>query len=246
MTSDLQTISHTAGEIAQGTLESRAHIERKDEIGQLAGSINTMADAIEALQKEQESSYMQMLRALTRALEKKDSYTAGHSGRVAKYSVKLGKRIGLDNETLKLLKSAALMHDLGKIGVADVVLNKPAPLTEDEFDEMKLHPQHGKTIMKPLLRFKAFTQIAAWHHEHWDGSGYPDGLKGEEIPLLARIVSIADTWDAMTGDRIYRKGMTKARAIGILQVERHHGQWDPQLLGEFIAIIEEELTSTSS
>jgi HD-GYP domain-containing protein (c-di-GMP phosphodiesterase class II) len=244
VTRDLQKISHTAGEIAEGGLRSRTAVRRKDEIGRLAASIDVMADSIEALQEEQESSYMQMLHSLTRALEKKDSYTAAHSGRVAKYSVMLGRKLGLDEQTLKLLKRAALMHDLGKIGIADAVLNKPAPLDNEESSERRLHPSHGKTIMKPLLRFKEFAQIAAWHHEHWDGSGYPDGLKGDEIPLLARIVSIADSWDAMTGDRVYRKGMTQEEALEVLEAEKHSGQWDPRLLTQFIALVRKKKQET--
>lgn len=213
-----------------------------DELGRLGESINHMAENIERLVGEQEEAYLQSLSSLMQALEAKDPYTASHSARVSAFSVQLGQYVGLDAEQLVLLRKGALMHDLGKIGVRDLVLNKPSALEEDEYAELKKHPEKTATIMRPLARFKEFTQIAAWHHERWDGMGYPDGLRGEEIPLLARIVSIADTWDAMTGDRVYRKGMTPERALAILEEERDSGQWDPALLTRFVQMMREKLS----
>ena len=154
--------------------------------------------------------------------------------------VKLGKRIGLDEETLEKLQFGALTHDLGKIGIADAILNKPAELDDTEYRIMKQHPTFSRTIMKPLIRFAEYAEIAGAHHEHWDGSGYPEGLAGEEIHLLARIVAIADAWDAMIGDRIYRKGMAVEKAINILDREKDKGQFDPKLIREFVAMIREE------
>lgn len=233
-------MSEVTGALAQGKLDSRTGLKRSDEIGKLSRSIDTMADSIEALQLEQEEAYRSMIITLTRALEKKDSYTAAHSGRVVKYALRLGERIGLDEETMEKLRFGAITHDLGKIGIADAVLNKPAALTDEEFEIMKQHPRFSQTIMKPLVRFKEYAQIAGSHHEHWNGNGYPDGLKGEEIPLLARIVAISDAWDAMTGDRVYRKGMPIEKAVSILDAEKDDGQFDPQLIREFIALIREE------
>lgn len=223
--------------IADGSLASRSDHRSTDELGLLATSINAMADSIERLFNEQEEAYIQTLQSLARALEAKDSYTAKHSSRVAKYSVMLGRRLGLDEMQLKLLKQGAMMHDLGKIGISDTILNKPERLSDEEYEVMRSHPVMTAAIMRPLKRFKEFAEIAAWHHERWDGAGYPDGLKGEQIPLLARIVSIADTWDAMTGDRVYRKGMSVHQALAILESERDSGQWDPTLLAQFIEMI---------
>jgi HAMP domain-containing protein len=228
--------------ISEGELNARfPTVKTKDELSQLGQSVNHMAESIENLFNEQEQAHIQMLQSLSKALEAKDAYTAGHSGRVAHFSVKLGLRIGLSSQEITLLKQGALMHDLGKIGIADVVLNKPGKLDAPEYEIMKKHPVMTASIMRPLKRFKEFTEIAAWHHERWDGTGYPDGLKGEKIPLLARIVCIADGWDAMTGDRVYRKGMSAETAISIMKKEIHNGQWDPELLGHFINMIEEEL-----
>lgn len=242
----IRRLAHITQRISKGELHARLPLEnKKDELSQLGNSINDMAESLERLFDEQEQAHIQMLQSLSKALETKDSYTAGHSGRVANFSVKLGQQIGLDKRELKLLKQGALMHDLGKIGIADHILNKPGELNESEYEEMKKHPVNTAIIMRPLKRFKEFAEIAAWHHEHWDGSGYPDNLKGEEIPLLARIVCIADSWDAMTGDRVYRKGMSAKDAIGIMKKEKDNGQWDPELLTQFITMIENDINNNA-
>jgi len=233
----VQRMAELTRQIAAGDLSTRLQGLGGDEIGRLGGSINRMADSIEHLLDEQEQAYLQAMQALAKALQAKDAYTAQHSGRVARFSVLLGRRLGLPEEQLRLLKQGALMHDLGKISIPDGILNKPASLTEEEFEIMRGHPVATAAIMRPLKRFKVFAEIAAWHHERWDGNGYPDGLRGEDIPLLARIVGLADTWDAMTGDRVYRKGMTWEQAIGIIAAERDHGQWDPQLVDVFVDMI---------
>jgi HAMP domain-containing protein len=245
-TAPLIDMSRTTTGIASGDLAQRLNIHRGDEVGELAQSIDTMADSIEQLIGDQEDAYRNMIIALTRALEKKDSYTAAHSGRVARYSLKIGERIGLNDETLEKLRFGAITHDLGKIGIADEVLNKPASLDDDEYLIMQQHPEFSKTILKPLVRFREYAQIAGSHHEHWDGSGYPDGLQGEKIPLLARIVGIADAWDAMTGDRIYRKGMSVAQALAILEREKDSGQFDPKLIRVFIELVQEELAARNN
>jgi HD-GYP domain-containing protein (c-di-GMP phosphodiesterase class II) len=239
-TRPLRLLRDTAGAIADGDLSSRARVHRRDELGSLADSVNHMADSIEKLLQAQEDAQLQALKALTQALQKKDRYTAGHSGRVKHYSLKLGAQLGLDEATLDLLGRGALMHDIGKIGIPDAVLNKPSPLDDEEFSVMQQHPSFTAAIMRPLVRFRVFAEIAAWHHERWDGAGYPDGLAGEQIPLLARIVSIADAWDAMTGDRVYRKGMSVEKALGILEAEADAGQFDPQLIRLFIAMVRGE------
>lgn len=233
-------IKNTAHSIADGNLESRIEKIRNDEVGDLINSINHMADSIQELQEEQEKAQLQEINSLSRALERRDTYTATHSGRVAKYSTLLGERIGLSKDMLDRLRLGALMHDLGKIGIRDEILNKADALSEDERSTMQQHPTFSAKIMKPLVRFREFADIANWHHERWDGTGYPDNLKGEEIPLLARIVSIADAWDAMTGDRIYRKGMNHEKVISILEEELESGQWDPTLLRQFIDMVKNE------
>ncbi len=237
----VHVMRHSTALIANGDFSTRVENVPNNELGDLANSINLMALSLQQLFDRQELAYMESLKALIKALEAKDSYTATHSSRVAHYATLLGKRIGLDAEQLKLLHQGCLMHDLGKIGIPDSILNKTTKLDEREYEIIQQHPKLTAAIMRPLSKFKAFSDVARWHHERWDGAGYPDGLSGEEIPLLARIVAIADTWDAMTGDRVYRKGMAAGKAISIMENERDHGQWDPNLLDIFIEMIKEDM-----
>lgn len=230
-------IGEMSNRIADGDLSRRLHIRGRGELAQLAIAVNTMADGIERLIEEQEAAYIQVMQSLAKALEAKDPYTAGHSSRVARWSVRLARHMGLPEDEIEILKQGALMHDLGKIAIPDAILNKPDKLTDNEFAAMRNHPEMTADIMRPLRRFTRHREIAAWHHERWDGNGYPDGLKGDAIPLLARIVSIADTWDAMTGDRVYRKGMPIEKALGIMEEERDSGQWDPEVLDIFIQLV---------
>lgn len=233
----VRDLSKVTDRIASGDLSPRAVGRYPAELGTLARSVNAMADGIEHLLKEQETAYFETLQSLGRALQAKDRYTALHSARVARFSVMLAGHLGLPEDKRLLLHKGALMHDLGKIGIADAVLNKPGPLTPEERKAMESHPVNTATIMAPLKRFREFSEIAAWHHERWDGRGYPDGLKGDAIPLLARIVAIADTWDAMTGDRVYRKGMPPEKALAILEQEQESGQWDPVLVNAFVTMM---------
>lgn len=235
----VRDMSAVTDRIASGDLSPRATGRYPAELGTLARSVNAMADGIESLLKEQEAAYFETLQSLGRALQAKDHYTALHSARVAKVSVMLAGYLGLPEDKRLLLHKGALMHDLGKIGIADAILNKPGPLTPDERKAMESHPVNTATIMAPLRRFREFIEIAAWHHERWDGKGYPDGLAGEAIPLPARIVALADTWDAMTGNRVYRKGMPPEKALAIIEAERDSGQWDPVLVDAFVAMMKD-------
>src|SRR5271165_6065886 len=144
---------------------------------------------------------------LAAAIDEKDPYTRGHSGRVAKYSGLIGRELGLSAEELDKLRVAALLHDVGKIGVEDRVLKKPGALTPEEFDLMKQHPAKGANIMRPVAQLKEMLPGIELHHEHVDGRGYPHGLSGDEIPLMARIIAVADTLDAMTTNRPYQSAM---------------------------------------
>jgi putative nucleotidyltransferase with HDIG domain len=144
---------------------------------------------------------------LAAAIDEKDPYTRGHSDRVAKYSMMLGQQLGLSPEDLDRLRIASLLHDVGKIGVDDRVLKKPGSLTPEEFAIMKQHPTKGANIMRPVAQLKDMLPGIELHHEHVDGRGYPHGLKGEEIPLMARVIAVADTLDAMTTNRPYQSAL---------------------------------------
>ena len=183
---------------------------------------------------------MGILFALARALEARDDDTASHSLNVTKYAMLLGRQLGLDDDEMRVLGQGAMLHDLGKIGIPDEILKKPGNLDDAEFERIKEHPKLTSEILAPLETSNYYSSIARSHHERWDGKGYPDGLNGEEIPLLARIVAIADAWDAMTSNRVYRAGMCKTTALNILESEKDWGQWDPYLIEEFIKVLRKD------
>src|SRR5688500_12056090 len=153
-----------------------------------------------------EDAYRSTLRALTAALETRDAETHGHSERVVSYSLRLGRECGLSREQMKALEFGALLHDIGKIGVPDAILRKPAKLTEEEWVKMREHPMHGQQILRGIEFLEGASRVVAQHHEKWDGTGYPLGLRAEEIDINARIFAVADAFDAITSDRVYRRG----------------------------------------
>jgi response regulator RpfG family c-di-GMP phosphodiesterase len=179
-----------------------------------------------------EDAYRSTLKALTAALETRDLETHGHSERVVSYSLRLGREYGLDAARMKSLEFGSLLHDIGKIGVPDLILRKPAKLTEEEWVLMREHPTHGQQILKGIEFLEGAARVVAQHHEKWDGSGYPLGLKGEEVDLCARIFSVADAFDAMTSDRVYRKGKPYADAAKELDAWAGK-QFDPKVVEAF-------------
>jgi len=174
------------------------------------------------------------VRALTSAIDAKDPYTHGHSERVSRVAVCLAEQLGLDKEQLDTLYLGGLLHDIGKIGVDDQVLNKPGALTPQEFEQIKKHPQLGYDILRGVRQLQKILPIVLHHHEAWDGSGYPHGLKGDSTPLLARIAAVADAFDAMSSDRPYRRGMPDEKLDAILR-EGAGRQWDPNVVDAFFA-----------
>jgi len=189
--------------------------------------------------EEVENSYRSTLKALVQALETRDFETHGHSERVVTFSLRLGYELGLEKEALRDLELGALLHDIGKIGVPDAVLRKPAKLNEEEWAKMKLHPQHGQKILRNIPFLEGAGRIVAQHHERWDGDGYPFGLRGEEIDIGARIFAVVDAFDAMVSDRVYRKGCSYQDAVE--ELERHAGtQFDPLIVEAFKAIPKED------
>lgn len=179
-----------------------------------------------------EDAYRSTLQALTAALETRDAETHGHSERVVTYSLRLGRECGLDRAQLKALEFGALLHDIGKIGVPDAILRKPAKLTEEEWVKMRAHPLHGQQILRGIEFLEGATRVVAQHHEKWDGSGYPLGLRGDDIDVSARIFAVADAFDAMTSDRVYRKGRSYAVAAKELD-EWADRQFDPEVVAAF-------------
>lgn len=181
-----------------------------------------------------------VLFTLALSIESRDPYTHGHCTRLAEFSSRLGERIGLCADDIVALRRAGVVHDVGKVVVPDAVLLKPGPLTPDERTIIKQHTEVGEHICAPLKSFRAVLPIIRHHHERWDGSGYPDGLSGEAIPLLARVLQIADVFDALTTTRPYRGALTQQEAWSILQEEVRRGWWDGDIVREFHNMISTE------
>ena len=175
--------------------------------------------------------------SLATAIEAKDPYTEGHVDRVASYALSLGGEAGLAPWELQLLRKAAILHDVGKIGVNESVLLKPGSLSADEFNHMKSHTVIGERICKPLQQDRLILEVIRHHHERYDGKGYPDGLAGEDIPIAARIMAVVDAYDALTSDRPYRKRLSQEQAVQILKQEAGK-QFDPKIAIAFVSMLE--------
>jgi len=179
-----------------------------------------------------ENAYRSTLQALTAALEARDAETHGHSERVVTFSLRLGREYGLTSAEMKALEFGSLLHDIGKIGVPDAILRKPAKLTDEEWERMREHPLHGQQILRGIKFLTGAARVVAQHHEKWDGSGYPLGLKGEDIDVCARIFSVADAFDAITSDRVYRKG--RSYEVALAELDEWAGrQFDPKIVEAF-------------
>jgi putative nucleotidyltransferase with HDIG domain len=173
-----------------------------------------------------------IVRALTSAIDAKDPYTCGHSDRVARVAVRLAQELGCPEETVRTVYLAGLLHDVGKIGIDDGVLRKPGKLTPAEFEHIKSHVRVGHNILKDLSQLGSILPVVLHHHESWDGTGYPANLAADEIPSLARIVAVADAFDAMGSDRPYRKGMDDEKLDAIIRAGAGE-QWDPWVVEAF-------------
>jgi len=189
------------------------------------------------LYEDLQATFKQTIRGLASAIDKMDRYTAGHSARVAAYAQILAIKLGLGDAEIEVVRQSALMHDIGKIGCV-MNLNKPGKLSQEEYEIFKQHPEHGRDILQPIEFLHPLIPGVHLHHERWDGLGYPLGLKGSDVPLIARIIAVADTYDAMTSDRAYRKAMS--HDIAISEIDRCGGsQFDPELADSFLRSIED-------
>ncbi|MCU0239530.1 MAG: HD domain-containing protein, partial [Pyrinomonadaceae bacterium] len=224
ITSPILDLVKVAQKITEGDLTARLESKHITEIGTLGESFNTMSDRLkdhidqlEYASKENRELFVGTVKALAAAIDGKDRYTRGHSERVSRISVAIGHRLNLDEEELEKLRISALLHDIGKIAIDDNILKKPAALTDEEFEIMKTHPQKGYKIMANIPAMKDFLPGMYMHHEMVNGKGYPQGLTSDAIPLQAKIVSVADTFDAMTIDRPYSKGMGLEDALNRIE-----------------------------
>lgn len=202
------------------------------EVRDLASGFNRAAEAIRTGREKLHRAYVEFTGSLASALDARDRYTAGHSRRVSEISVRLAEGLGLPEETVREVRVGALLHDIGKIGIADSILQKDSDLTTEEFRIVQSHPVIGRRILEGVEGFEPFLPAVELHHENWDGTGYPVGLSGTAVPQAARIVHVADAYDAMTTDRPYRRGMSHEQALALLT--RHAGtQFDPEVVRVF-------------
>jgi HD-GYP domain-containing protein (c-di-GMP phosphodiesterase class II) len=224
---------------AAGDFNARATLKANNEIGELADTFNFMADEIEnqisRLQQAAEENnelFLSTIRVMANAIDAKDPYTRGHSVRVNKYSVIIARNMGLGKKEIDAIHVASVLHDVGKIGINDAILNKPGALTPKEYEIMKTHTTRGAEIMAPIRMLKNTISGLRSHHERWNGSGYPDGLKGNEIPLMGRIIAVADSFDAMTTNRPYQRSLSFQQAVARIN-EIKPGAFDDRVVEAF-------------
>jgi HD-GYP domain-containing protein (c-di-GMP phosphodiesterase class II) len=220
LTNPVQELAAGAHRIASGDFSQRIEIRSKTELGDLGSSFNLMTDQLQRFIQDLQCSaeenrqlFLGTVKALAAAIDGKDPYTRGHSERVSRVSVAIAQRLDLTDDECEKIRVSALLHDVGKIGIDDSILKKPAALTDEEYEIMKQHPQKGYKILSQIPAIKDFLPGMYMHHEMINGEGYPQGLKGDEIPLMGRIVAVADTFDAMTTDRPYQRAMKFEDAV---------------------------------
>lgn len=236
-------------------LDIQGYCEKSDKFDQLLLLIESAIKSVEQMReiksinaklhdtyKQLEQAYMESIQTVRYTVEAKDTYTRGHSDRVSEYSVLIGKKLGLSEEDIRRLQIGGLFHDVGKIGVPDNILQKNGKLSNDEYSEIKNHPSIGAHILSTASIFQDILPIVKYHHERYDGNGYPERLKGENIPYLARITAISDTFDAMTSKRVYRDSIPLDKVIE--EFKRCKGtQFDPELADLFVDILENDYDS---
>jgi putative nucleotidyltransferase with HDIG domain len=219
----LKVLTDSSRAIARGDFSKRVELRSRTEIGELASTFNMMSEELQRfvqdLQRAAEENralFMGSIQMLAGAVDEKDPYTRGHSDRVTRYSLQIAREMKLDDEFLEILRISAQLHDVGKIGIEDHILKKPGALTPEEFEIMKTHTTKGANILRPVSQLKEMLPGIELHHESLDGRGYPYGLQGDQIPLLARVIAVADTFDALTTNRPYQRAHEPKEALQII------------------------------
>ena len=223
ITHPLKVLTQSSRAIARGDFSQRVHLQSRTEIGELASTFNIMTEELEQFvldlknaAQQNRDLFMGSIQMLAGAVDEKDPYTRGHSDRVTRYSMLIAKEMGLSEEAIEVVRVSAQLHDVGKIGIEDGILKKPGALTTEEFAIMKTHTTKGANILRPVAQLREMIPGIELHHESLDGRGYPHGLKGDEIPLLPRILSVADTFDALTTNRPYQQAYDPQDALKVI------------------------------
>src|SRR5437870_9508683 len=224
ITNPLETLTESSRAIARGDFSQRVHLKSRTEIGELADTFNVMSQELEQFvldlkraAEENRALFMGSIQMLAGAVDAKDPYTRGHSDRVTRYSLLIAKEMALPASFMEILQISAQLHDVGKIGIEDYILKKPGALTAEEFEVMKTHTTKGANILRPVTQLAEMLPGIELHHEALDGRGYPYGLQGDQIPLLARVIAVADTFDALTTNRPYQRAYEPPEALRIIQ-----------------------------
>jgi HD-GYP domain-containing protein (c-di-GMP phosphodiesterase class II) len=244
ITNPLQILTQSSRALARGDFSQRAHLRSRTEIGELAETFNTMSEELEQFvedlkraAEENRALFLGSIQMLAGAVDEKDPYTRGHSDRVTRYSMMIAKEMTLDAIFMETLQISAQLHDVGKIGIEDHILKKPGALTAEEFEVMKTHTTKGANILRPVTQLAQMLPGIELHHEALDGRGYPYGLKGEQIPLLARVIAVADTFDALTTNRPYQHAHTPEEALKIIR-NLAGKRLDPEPVAALMAVYE--------
>ena len=222
--------------LAQSLQEHNVDLQKQNNL--LARRIEESARNLTRLYEDLRSTYLRTIKALAQAIDARDHYTHSHSENVVKYASAIASEMGLSFNDKEAIREACELHDLGKIGIQDNVLSKPTALDKEEWDKVKLHPAIGAQILQPLTFLGGVTELVRQHHEHYDGSGYPEGRRQDEILLGARIINLADAYDAMRSPRAYRKNpLTKEEAI--FEIKQNSGkQFDPKVVETFLKVVD--------
>src|ERR1700723_3098129 len=244
ITNPLQVLTHFSRAIAGGDFSQRVHVNSRTEIGELAETFNVMSEELEHFvldlkraATENRDLFMSSIQMLAGAVDEKDPYTRGHSDRVTRYSMLIAKEMGHPEEFLEIVRVSAQLHDVGKIGIEDRILKKPGALTPEEFEIMKTHTTKGANILRPVTQLREMLPGIELHHEALNGRGYPYGLKGDEIPLMPRVIAVADTFDALTTNRPYQKAFDPVEAVRIIR--NLSGQrLDPTAVNALLAVFQ--------
>src|SRR6202162_2661728 len=244
LTNPLEILTASSRAIARGDFSHRVKLKSRTEIGELATTFNTMSEELEHFvldlkraATENRDLFMSSIQMLAGAVDEKDPYTRGHSDRVTRYSMLIGKEMGVSEDFIETVRISAQLHDVGKIGIEDRILKKPGALTPEEFEIMKTHTTRGANILRPVTQLREMLPGIELHHEALNGRGYPYGLKDAEIPLLARVIAVADTFDALTTNRPYQQAHDQESALRIIQ--NLSGQrLDPKAVAALLAVFE--------
>ncbi len=238
ITRPILKLKKAASQVSGGNLGVRVDIGGGDEVGVLAEAFNTMVSSVRRSQQDLMEAYDKTIEGWAKALEMRDAGTMGHTARVVEMTLALAWAMHIDDRDLVQVRRGALLHDIGKMAIPDSILLKPSSLTEQEWIIMKKHPVFAREMLRQIVFLQPAMDIPAFHHEKWDGSGYPYGLAGRDIPRVARIFAIIDVWDALTSDRPYRKAWPAARALQYIQ-ENSGTHFDPEVVSAFMNMLEE-------